>query len=682
MSIGIAIVVWYGTLVIFGFAGYKLLRHIGLDHSYAWAAGRAAGLLVTAVFAWWLLTVGYTGWLKAGNIALTIAIIGLLLFPNHRRPPFKRLVIAECVFLAGFLLVLFIRLPHPEISGTEKFMDMGLLTMLLSNGTFPPPDLWLSGESTPYYYIGSLLWAPPMQMSGVPFEYGYNLIVATLGGMVASLAWSIGSYLTGTRRGGFVASFFCLAAGTLDGFRQWLINVPIADIDIWSSSRQAVGLITEFPLFSLWLGDLHPHLTSIPLLLGAVLLAIHIQQKGSNKLALGLYSLFSGASIAANPWNLPAVAGVMLLFFLASRKTNLSSSGAPTFSVLQGTVVLILSWLLFTPFWLNYDAPSFLSLQWAPSGTSLPDLLLYGGIFFLPLLGFSYKFFCHQFGEHESGRAYTLTLFALSSLIAVLSGRPSLIFLLVLIIPVTFEAFYHTEKRWRANCILSTLGIGMFLTTELFNVDDIYGAEFVRMNTVFKFYFLGWFLLALAFPMNLRRWLVKDAGRKIALGVLLLFSVPHTTHTLDRAISLPGGMDGFRFLTPGDRAAVDFLARQSKPGTLLEAIGDSYSDYARISSASGVPSFLGWPGHEQVWRGNDILPELNRRRSVAESLYSSTDLTRIQQVLANEHIDWIIIGSLEKARYRADDLATLSQAGNTVFSHEGTRIIRWKSSER
>jgi uncharacterized membrane protein len=34
-----------------------------------------------------------------------------------------------------------------------------------------------------------------------------------------------------------------------------------------------------------------------------------------------------------------------------------------------------------------------------------------------------------------------------------------------------------------------------------------------------------------------------------------------------------------------------------------EAVGGSYSGYARVSTHSGLPAVLGWPGHESQWRG-------------------------------------------------------------------------------
>lgn len=36
---------------------------------------------------------------------------------------------------------------------------------------------------------------------------------------------------------------------------------------------------------------------------------------------------------------------------------------------------------------------------------------------------------------------------------------------------------------------------------------------------------------------------------------------------------------------------------------VLEANGDSYSDYERVSAMTGLPTVLGWYVHEWLWRG-------------------------------------------------------------------------------
>ena len=52
-----------------------------------------------------------------------------------------------------------IRAYSPEIywTGGEKFMDMTFINSMLRTTGFPPPDPWMSGTVTYYYYFGYLI---------------------------------------------------------------------------------------------------------------------------------------------------------------------------------------------------------------------------------------------------------------------------------------------------------------------------------------------------------------------------------------------------------------------------------------------------------------------------------------------------------------------------------------------
>jgi len=38
--------------------------------------------------------------------------------------------------------------------------------------------------------------------------------------------------------------------------------------------------------------------------------------------------------------------------------------------------------------------------------------------------------------------------------------------------------------------------------------------------------------------------------------------------------------------------------------TILEAQGDSYTDYGRVSVNTGLPTVMGWTVHEWFWRNS------------------------------------------------------------------------------
>jgi len=96
------------------------------------------------------------------------------------------------------------------------------------------------------------------------------------------------------------------------------------------------------------------------------------------------------------------------------------------------------------------------------------------------------------------------------------------------------------------------------------------------------------------------------------------------------------GLNGIKYLKtlyPDDYLAIQWLNQniQGQP-VILEAQGDSYTDYARISSNTGLPTILGWTVHEMalarnVYPSNQI-PEV-------KSLYETTDCKLPNNCLLN-----------------------------------------------
>ena len=122
---------------------------------------------------------------------------------------------------------------------------------------------------------------------------------------------------------------------------------------------------------------------------------------------------------------------------------------------------------------------------------------------------------------------------------------------------------------------------------------------------------------------------------------------------------------------------------------ILESYGESYTDYCRISAFTGLPTVMGWETHEWLWRtskahpnayGTFVLP----RQTDVQTLYTTEDQAQRRALLEQYAIQYIIIGDLERARFRADrndenspsllqeDL--LRELGPIVFS-EGTLIV-------
>lgn len=226
---------------------------------------------------------------------------------------------------------------------------------------------------------------------------------------------------------------------------------------------------------------------------------------------------------------------------------------------------------------------------------------------------------------------------------------------------------------------------GLTLAPEFFYLRDQFAW---RMNTIFKFYFQAWILLAIvAAYASIRLWNGLKLHWKPVFGsvwvLLILSASAYPAWGLSmklRATSIADyTLNGAKYIenyNPDEMDAIQFLS-QSPYGVVLEAVGGSYSSYARISTFSGLPTVLGWPGHEVQWRGG--AEELGSREGDIKEIYQSNDWIETESLLAQYGVRYIYIGNLEQAAYNvnaskfASHLQPVFQEGNvTIYAVPGT----------
>lgn len=330
----VSAIVWYVALTALGIAVYPIVRWAlpGLkDGGYPFA--RLVGLLLLSYFAWMGASLGLTfsrGWLAAFAVLL-VALGGLAAraqWPalkaewKTKRAQFLRI---ELLFLAFFLLMLFIRVANPDLwhpaKGGEKPMDFSYFNAVLKSTSFPPYDPWFSGGYINYYYYGFVLVGSLVKLLGIVPAVAYNLILPTLFAMVAmgaySVAWNLWTAWkardgkgSGLSPGfvGIAAALAVLILGNLgsivmifEGFARlgaegafaiesslltklgWIVRgigmalggqtLPFGLGDwYWNPTRiiPAAGEsspITEFPLFTFAYADMHAHMIALPVTL-------------------------------------------------------------------------------------------------------------------------------------------------------------------------------------------------------------------------------------------------------------------------------------------------------------------------------------------------------------------------------------------------------------------------------
>jgi YYY domain-containing protein len=677
MAIGFFLLAVMGA----GLGGYALLVWLGLDDLEAWAGGRIAGLILVALPAWWVGVMGVHEWKSLGAAVLVVmAVVGGGVVWERRQ--WKSVLIGEAIFLALAAAVIFIRLDHPQIAYTEKPMDLGILASLLRADGFPPPDMWLAGEVLPYYYWGALLWTIPLWFSKLPLEIGYNLIVGLLGGMVGSLLWMLGRRAGGSNLSGLLVAFFGLLAGTPDGMRQLFAGKQLGALDYWHSSRQIPDTITEWPLFTAQLGDLHPHLLSMPVACLALLVAWQAGKKGPRAAHMAFLAVLFGVAWAANPWAMPPTLAGVALLLVAGEDRWFWPWAEGTRRWLAIAAVGIGGWLVTAPFHLGFK-PFFQGIKAVFAWTDPGHLLLYAGCLLIPA-GFAAGavLATTMVAEVVVKRAVMLLAGAATLVLAAATGRPTLVFLAVITVIFVVAVVTKAAAADRPALALAALGTFLLLVPEVVYVVDGYGDDLHRMNTVFKAYIQAWVLLAIALPVLLRLGFRNRVARWAALGLAVALALPHPLGMVIRQFKAETwSLDGMAWMTAGDRAIVEALRREPAGTVMAEAVGGAYTEYARLSSASGVPAYLGWANHEGVWRGGEIYAETGRREELLSRIYSSRDPKEIRRLAKEAGIDLVAIGSLERKDFTAAKLKTVAEAGEVVLDQDDGMLVRFSTPD-
>ena len=118
----------------------------------------------------------------------------------------------------------------------------------------------------------------------------------------------------------------------------------------------------------------------------------------------------------------------------------------------------------------------------------------------------------------------------------------------------------------------------------------------------------------------------------------------------------------------GDADAIAwFFANVSGAPVIAEAsIGPYRCNGSRISSATGLPTIIGWERHEQQQRYPDTLPA---RVADVKTLYTSPDPDEKAAILRKYNVEYVVVGDLERV-YPVNDndcTPTGSPAGIEAF---------------
>jgi YYY domain-containing protein len=640
-------------------------------------------------------------------------------------------ILEECLFLGILILWSFIHAHQPEIHGLEKYMDYGFINSILRAKYFPPLDMWLTPYPVNYYYFGHLVTAVLTKLSFLSSDITFNLMLSTIAAIGFTAVFSIAANLLHSLKkegslkisiiGGLLSAFILNFAGNLHTiylffkpyenenpvpFWQLVFSPSTFPNSYWypNATRFIHNTIHEFPIYSNVVSDLHGHFLDVPfvLLTIAVLLSLFLKSKleignypsatlyvamRAGKLEIPLISFLLAVMYMTNAWDgiIYFLLAVIVIFVIQLKSIvnfpkNISIKHCASNIVKDRTYVpramyyallILVGFFLFSlPFSLNFKPfASGIGILCAPK--FLTDIGRLGPFLFetnhcqhsplwqiLILYGFFY-FWVISFG-----------VFIFSKIKSKYSGITSGdIFIAIL-------------------AILSTL---LIIIPEFIYVKDIYPAHY-RANTMFKLVYQSFMMLSLCSGyiivrlflnykfLILDRWYFKFIYWLIGLSTLALVSLyPYLAiNSYFGDLKIYSGINGTNYLKPlypTDYEAIRWINKniQGQP-VILEAQGDSYTDYSRVSSNTGLPTVLGWTVHEWLWRGTYDIPA--PRIPEIEKMYESENLEETKTLLKKYGVTLVFMGDLERQKYPNLNENKFKSLGKIIFEKGTTRIYK------
>jgi len=743
-------------------------------------------LLVSYLF--WVLGLAHIPTIQPLAIALVLLMAAASAYIAYRNlgdlrdfitREWRTLVIAEAVFLVFFIGWALFRSYDPFINHTEQPMDLALLSASINSQVGHPEDPWLRGESISYYYFGYWMMGALSQIAAVPSNIAYNLAMALIpamgamgifglvvnmvrmdkarwgyaivAGIAATLFLGIVSNLEG------VLEFMRLNGMGSQGFYDWIrINGLDGPADMppqswtppdfwwWFHASRVINTfdgvhfidntIQEFPFFSFLLGDMHPHVMSVPFVLLFVSIALNFYRLPADfwrsyrspytYAIILMAALVLGGLSFNNLWDMPTFAA-LLIGVLALRQYKEGNDVRQSFALAlfpAGLAVIVLAILMYSPYLFDINA-GVNGIGVVTTHTRAIHMFIVWGLFLVAVTPFLLATFWQTTIQRDwAAQAFTALALAFAPwLLWALAYLPSdgsieeAIGRFIGILPLTglaaigvYNALYLARQENEGGrlfaTLLAVLGLGLIIGAEFLFIRDFFNN---RGNTVFKLYYQAWILLAAASAFAVYYWLntIRNLkGWRTALSyawagafVLLVLGslyyplaavktkpdTPHAGRTLD-------GLSYVRQNNPAEYDAIEWLKQNAPPdAAIVEAVGE-WNDWALISRSTGLPTIVNWLGHQKQWRGgweqfDAETPEVSRalrdqyfneKAGEVELIYTTLDPSEAKLILYRYDIDFVFIGPRERDKYGVEGIPKFDDIAAPVFQQGDVVIYR------
>jgi hypothetical protein len=492
----------------------------------------------------------------------------------------QRLIGCAGVFAAIFLYALLWRFTYPNIDdSSEKIADLSFICSYYPGGTIPVPDVWLYPFlSTQYYsfqhYGAALLGRILVLSPGEAYNISFCLLVALAGTafsgavfMVAKKPWVRALIVAGFLIGGSGVTLLVHLTDTR--VSPWTAmrfigsaRMDKAPVGAWLGGYQSKfasdatgGRPMELPgeIFSyvVYLGDYHAPLSGY-YLLGLCSMAMML----CSSAGLVRYAVMAGATLTwtllANTWALPLQA--IIIFWWLLHNGSEWRRIAPAVAA-GAALVWLAAWVYLSAFTSSAEQYN-TAIRLVPWAEHTPPLLFV--LYLLP----------------------TLALIGLG----LASG---------------------SSQGTR----LGLVWLSLVVFSEYFYVDDVYSGTYDRFNTTLKW----WPWISAGTLMTLGPFVLEQARRRWVRIAGVFFCLYPCFYALDLWVPMRDGnkdsvgrLDGAHYLTKDEfpRLMLNRL-KLARPGIVVERPGDKggFTDYSALPLMAGQRMWLGWYGHELLWRG-------------------------------------------------------------------------------
>lgn len=699
---------WYLLAAVLGVVGMAVTGRLFRGFAdKGWMFSKVVSITITGFLTWFLVSIKLLKFTTVTCVGITVVfgIVCILLYEKQRKAGYDCLpidnldlvYIEEILFFAVFLMWTYLAGFHPAAHGTEKFMDYGFMEAMMRSKTLPATDIWYSQGKINYYYGGQYFAVFLTKLSGTQVELTYNLMRTFVAAFAFVLPFSLVRQMTVDMQGkkvygwkkrlpsitGFIAGLAVSIAGNMH-YVVYAQIIPLIqklkgqEVDSYwfPDATRYIGFnpdvpdktIHEFPCYSFVLGDLHAHVVNIMFVLLLLGLLYAWTQKVRNTTPsvekLGAKKFWMQQLLMPH-----ILAAAMLLGMF--HWTNYWDF--VIYYVVTGGTVLFMNIIC-----LKGDIKRIIAVTAAQA----VEIFAVATVIILPFtLQFTTMVQGVRLAQNHSLPHQLLILWGLPTIL-------TLVFVISLIVGklkrLNHKSLYRLMKAIRTPdlfaVIMGLCAIGLVAIPELVYVRDIYENGNARANTMFKLTYQAYIMFGMTMAYVIFRLLFVNR-RKIlkAVGViglaLLLWTCGYFGKSVDSWFgqvldpSQYKGLNATAFLETDyaeDVGAIRWLKENIEGSpVVLEANGDSYSEYERVSAMTGLPTVMGWYVHEWLWR-NDVA-DLNAKADEIETIYTSTNAVEVQMLVEKYDISYIFVGSCEREKYADLNNEVLQSLGEIVY---------------